>query len=211
MGLPAALLDTGASVNLISLNRAIKAVLELNTKPIMSNVKSFTGTKIYIESSAMVNLDFCDGVIDQQIKMLTYTNERAYDLLLGFPAMKLLGIELVLSAKEPYFKVREYSYKLHSHQKDLISALQGINIDDEIKFEDIDLTLLKRILLQPGDESHVIFKASGGVEGQAYYVELGDAIRNAGVSSAKPFAQLHQVPGLEKGQLGVFVYLEHKS
>jgi hypothetical protein len=39
---------------------------------------------------------------------------------------------------------------------------------------------------------------------------LNEAIKNAGVSSAKPFAQLHQVPGLEKGQLGVFVYLEHK-
>jgi hypothetical protein len=30
------------------------------------------------------------------------------------------------------------------------------------------LTLLKGISLQPGDESHVIFKASGGVEGQVY-------------------------------------------
>jgi hypothetical protein len=36
---------------------------------------------------------------------------------------------------------------------------------------------------------------------------LGDAR----VSSAKPFAQLHQVPGLVKGQLGVFVCLEHKD
>jgi hypothetical protein len=207
----AALLDTGASVNLISLNRVNKAGLELNTKPIMSNVKSFTRTKIDIESSALVHLDFGDGIIDQQIEMLAYTNEGAYDLLLGFPPMKLLGIGLVLSAKEPYFKVREYCYKRHSHQKDLVSALQGINLDDEIKFEDIDLTFLKGISLQPGDELHVIFKASDGVEGQAYHVELGKAIKNAGVSSAKPFAQLHQVPGLEKGQLGVFVYLEHKS
>jgi hypothetical protein len=61
-----------------------------------------------------------------------------------------------------------------------VSALQGINLDDEIKFEDIDLTLLKGISLQPGDESHVIFRASGGVEGQAYYVELNEAIKKRG-------------------------------
>jgi hypothetical protein len=92
-----------------------------------------------------------------------------------------------------------------------VSALQGINLVNEIKFEDIDLTLLKGISLQPGDESHVIFRANGGVEGQAYYVELNEAIKNAGVSSSKPFAQLHQAPGLERGQLGVFVYLENKD
>jgi hypothetical protein len=131
----------------------------------MSNVKSFTGTKIDIDSSALVHLDFGDGVIDQQVEVLAYTNEGAYDLLLGFPTMKLLGIELVLSAREPYFKVRQYCYRLHGHQKDLVSALQGINLDDEIKFEDIDLTFLKGISLQPGDESHVIFRANGGVDG----------------------------------------------
>jgi hypothetical protein len=106
----AALLDTRASVNLVSLDRAKQVGLDLQTRPITSNVKSFTGTKIDIDSSAMVNLDFGDGMIDQQIEVLTYTNKGAYDLLLGYPAMKQLGIELVLSANEPYFKVKDYCY-----------------------------------------------------------------------------------------------------
>ena len=45
--------------------------------------------------------------------------------------------------------------------------------------------------------------------GHMYYVDLCQALKDAGVTLAKSFAQLHRAPGLSKDELGVFVYLEH--
>ena len=166
-----ALLDSGASVNLINEETLLKTGWRFTKHPIDTKISSFTGDRIITDYKVKLDLSFGNGKVYKDIYFNVFRIQSPFEVLLGYPTMGLLNMELL--PKDRAFKIDGYPFPLHTDHKDK-AIVNSIPAPAEINLEEIRLEIGDGFTLQRGDDllATTFSEGNKGEIGTAYVVEL---------------------------------------